>query len=411
MISKCYIHLNDYKNSIIDIENALSLYYEFSGNFRSNHSKKYNPKVMLFIETNIFQNILFTYSIICKTFKKAIASNYIILRIFETSPFILSNIHFNAGTDLLNFFEKNKSKLNILDKNFYKNTNLIMEYEKLRKLFAKNISRLYFKNSNKITNNNNSSKNQSIIEINIDKSKFSSNKKSDFVTSRMSSLYFNKNNRNMYKNITLCFSDIIYEKINIEELKYVIIEFLKKYFINDENDKYSFIQFAYNGKKTLFLQPCSLNEFCSKFKKTKIKFENTNLMSKDNEINTSKLFMGLYDLLISIINNYQNNEINDNIIMIFMHSEDIRFSSIEDCINIVDKLNKNNISIYFFCFDKKISGQKINNIQSFLNGLIEGYFFQIKNFKQIEELFVYLSNNRHQSNFFKFDYECFEHIL
>ena len=368
---------------------------------------------MLFVETNIFQNILFTFSIIYNTFKKPCASYYIILRIFETSPFIFNNIHYNAALNLLNFLDKNKSKLNIYDKNFYKKPNLLREYEKIKKRFGKIISRLYFKNPNKLIESkiNNSSKNQNIIEINFEKSKLSSNKKTDFLTSKMSSFYHNKNIK-MSKNITIIFSDKIYDKINIGEFKYIMIKHLKKYFIQNEDDKFSFIEFTSNGKKTLFLQPCSLNEFCSKFKKVKNNIENTNLLPKRDEINTSTLFMGLYDILISVINNYcKTLELNDNIIMLFMNSKDIRFSSINDCINIVDELNKNNTSVYFFSFDKIINSQKINNIQSFLDGLIEGYFFQIKNFQQIKEFFVNLSNNRHQSNFFKFDYENFEYFL
>ena len=121
--------------------------------------------------------------------------------------------------------------------------------------------------------------------------------------------------------------------------------------------------------------------------------------------------MGLYDLFDLAIRNCQNNELSDNIIMLFIASEDIRFSSIVDCMNIVEELNKNNVSVYFFCFDEIIDENKINNIQSFLNGLIEGYFFQIKNYQQIKEVFINLSNMNYQSNFFKFDYYCFDNYL
>ena len=121
--------------------------------------------------------------------------------------------------------------------------------------------------------------------------------------------------------------------------------------------------------------------------------------------------MGLYDLFDLAIRNCQNNELSDNIIMLFIASEDIRFSSIVDCMNIVEELNKNNVSVYFFCFDEIIDENKINNIQSFLNGLIDGYFFQIKNYQQIKEVFINLSNMNSQSNFFKFDYYCFDNYL
>ena len=197
----------------------------------------------------------------------------------------------------------------------------------------------------------------------------------------------------------------------MQKFKYVIIKYLTKYFTEDEYDKFSFFQFGANGNKTLSLKPCSLKEFCSKFSKTKNNVETANTVSKKIKLEISPLFMGLYDILNSIIKNYQTSGLSDNIIMVFMNSEDIRFSSIDDCINIVDELNKNNTSLYFFCFEEIIDEQKINNIQSFLNGLNEGNFFKIKKYQQIKEIFINISNNKHQSNFFKFDYDCYEHYL
>jgi len=64
MISKCYVHLNDYKNAIANINEALSLYFEFSQTFKDFHSKIYNPKVMLFVESNILLNIKKTFTLI-----------------------------------------------------------------------------------------------------------------------------------------------------------------------------------------------------------------------------------------------------------------------------------------------------------------------------------------------------------
>ena len=52
MISKYYIQLNDYPNSINNINEALSLFFEFSKSFKDYHSKNYNPKIMLFIENS-----------------------------------------------------------------------------------------------------------------------------------------------------------------------------------------------------------------------------------------------------------------------------------------------------------------------------------------------------------------------
>ena len=406
MISKCYINLKDYKNAIFNIEQALTIFFDFSKNFNENRSKRYNPKVMLFVETNIFQYILFTFSILCNSFKKPFASNYIILKIFDTSPFILNNIHYNGSINITNFFEKYKSQINSFIKNLKKKPYLLKEYENIKNHFTKITSRLYLKNIDKIMErkNNNNDKNQTINES-ITKSKFSSNMKTDLITSKMSSRYYNKY-RNIHKNITLCLSEKIFNQINIQEFKDIIINYLKKYFIQNDNDLFSFFQFGSNGKKTILIPPCSLNEFCTKLYKIKNNIENINT-SKTN----SNLFMGLYDILFSIIQNYQTSKSKDNIIMLFMNSEDIRFSCKADCINIVEELNKNNNSVYFFCFDKIIDNQKINNIQSFLNGLIEGYFFEIKDYQQIKEIFANISDNKKQSSFFKFDYQGFDNYL
>ena len=414
MISKCYLQLNDYKNSIININNALSLYFNFSQTFIVSHSKYYNPRIMLFVETNIFHYILYNFSIICSTFNKPCASNFFILKIFEISPFILNNVHYQAGINLLNFFEKNKTKMNKYENKFYKDLIWIKEYEKIKKKFQKIVSRLLIKNINekkikkinyKITDSkrtNNSTNKQTNVESILDKSKNSTNIKSDLFTSK----YSNYNNRIMYKDITICLSEKILGKINGPQFKDVLINYLIKYFIYDENDQFSFIQFSTNGKKSLFFQHCPLNEFIIKLHKSKYVFTSSNDIS-----NKSDVFMGLYDIFDSVIKNIQTLELNDNIIILFISSEDIRFSNIADCMYIVEQLNKKNISVYFICFDDIIEVSKINNIQSFLNGLIEGYFFQIKNNEQIKEIFVNISNIKYQSNFFKFDYESFDHNL
>ena len=411
MISKSYLYLNDYKNSISSIIEALSLYFNFSKTFNNYHAKLYNPKIMLFVETNIFNQILFTLCRIFIAFNKPCASNYIILKIFETSPFILNSIHYNASLYLNYFFEKNKNKMNRFYKNFNKNTHLVKGFEKTKKLFAKFVSRLNYKelisyNITKTTGSKFSSINrkQSLIESNKASSKY---KKPDYANSKMSSTYNNRN-KTMNKNITICISEKILEKINGQEFNDILINYLQKYFTKDESDKFSFIQFAENGKKTLIFQPRPLNDFISKLHKTKYKVEINNDISNQKK---SNIFIGLHELLDSIIKNYQPNELDDNIIMLFIKSEDIRFSSRSECLNIVEELNKNISSVYFFCFDEVIERKKINNIQSFLNGLVEGYFFQVKNIEQIKEVFVYLSNNKYQSNILKFNYQCFDHCL
>ena len=418
MISKCYLQLNDYKNSIESINEALSLYFEFSQTFKEYHSKNYNPKVMLFVESNIFHYILFTFSRICVTFNKPCASNWIILKIFETSPFLFSNIHFHAGLSLHNFFEKNKTKMNKYDQNFYKKAKTLKEFDKIKKYYAKIVSRIYNKNSSKVnkrTNTENigeslytsSNRSPTVTESVADKSRYSSNFKKDMATSRVSSAFHAKNKK-LYKNVTFCMSEKILEKVNGQEFKDVLIKYIQKYFVINDNDKFSFVQFSDNGKKTVFLKPELLNNFLLKFQKTKGTFEVTESFSTSI---TSTLFIELYNILDSIIKSYTQPEESDNIILIFMDTEDIRFSSVDDCLNIVEDLNKKNVSVYFFTYDENIKEEKVNNIQSFLNGLIEGNFYCIKNYQQIKQIFINISTIKNQSNFFSFDYDIFETAL
>ena len=417
MISKCYIQLNDYKNAIISINEALSLFFKFSKTFKDYHSKNYNPKVMLFVESNIFHYILFTMSRLCNTFNKPCVSNWIILKIFETSPFIFNNIHYHSCVNLINFFDRNKTKMNKYEPNFYKNANLMKEFDKIKKSLIKINSRLYIKNSNnkdkrtntkKIGDNDYSTSNKTptISESITDRSKISSNLKKENITSKISQAFMNKN-RKLNKILTLCLSEKILEKLNGQEFKDVLIKYFQKYFISNENDKFSFIQFANNGKKTVSIKLEPLNNFLLKFQKTKGSFELTDSFKPNKEF----IFMELYNILDSIIKNYPQTEETDNIIMLFIDSEDIRFTTVVDCLNIVDDLNKKNASVYFLSFEPEIKEEKVNNIQSFLNGLIEGYFFHIKNYQQLKQIFINISTIKYQTNFFGYDFQIFDHTL
>ena len=404
MISKCYLNLNDYKNSIININEALSLYFTFS-KFFNKYNSKYNPKVMLFVEINIYQHILLTISNICMKFNKPYASYYIIFQIFNISPFIISNVQYQAGINLMNYLDKNKNRIKKLDSNFSENIGLMIEYKKIQKYLPKIISRLYIKNFNnenkkgikegytidKKTKNQTNNKN--IISY-----KYSSN----LNASKYKSINTVKN-KYLKKNITICLCENVLEKIKWEEFKDVLIKYLKKYFSKNEDDEFGFVQFGINGLKTKIFLSQTLDQFISKLIKVKNNIILTNNKSQD--------FIGLFEIFESIINNYKKTEERDNIIMILINANDIRFSSISDCINNVEALNENNTSIFFLCYDKIIEEDKINNIQSFLNGLIEGYFFHIHNYQQLKEIFVNLSITKHQTNFFKFDFGCFDHNL
>ena len=324
MISKCYMQLNDYKNAMININKSLTLYFKFSKTFQDYHRKYYNPKVMLFIESNIFHYILFTISKICNTFNKPCESNWIILKIFESSPFFLSNIHYQACISLFHFLDRNKTKMNKYEPNFYKNAIIMKEGEKLRKYYIKIISRLYTKNSTNKNERektkklgdsmyNTSNKTTTVIESVAKKSKLSSHLKKEMATSKISSAFHDKA-RKLNKNITICLSEKILEKINGQELKDVLIKYFKKYFLMNENDKFSFVQFAKNGKKTVLIKLESLNIFLWKFQKTKGIFE----IRDSYKSNKDLIFEKLYNIMDSIIKNYPQTEEADNIIIFFI---------------------------------------------------------------------------------------------
>ena len=197
------------------------------------------------------------------------------------------------------------------------------------------------------------------------------------------------------------------EKIKGQEFKDVLIKYFQKYFIPNETDKFSFIQFTFNGKKNVSINQESLNNFLLKLQKSKGAFESMELLKPNKEM----IFMELYNILNSIIKSFPQTEETDNIIMMFIDSDDIRFSTVLDCLNIVDDLNKKNVSLYFLSFEENIEEEKVNNIQSFLNGLIEGYFFNIKNYQQLKQIFINISSIKYQSNFFGFDYNIFDNDI
>ena len=424
MISKCYMNLNDYKNSIISINEALNLYFELSKSFKDNHSKNYNPKVMMFVENNIYQYILFNIERICYMFNKPFACYWIGFKIFETSPFLISNIHSQSATFILNYFEKNKLKIiNKLDsKNINNNSNILLsqEYEKIKKYYGKIIPRVNIKNAN---NKTKFLSNDKIVEdisystsypnktdSKTEKSNISATPRKDVVTGK--STFLTTKNKNLSKIITLCLSEKILNKVNGLELKDVIIKYFQKYFIMNDKDKFSFVQFSNNGKKTVYINTENLEDFIQNIQKTNNAFEaiDSYITKKSN---SNMAFTELFNIFHSIIKNYSSKEdsLTDNIIIMFINSDDIRFTSINECLNIVNELNKKNTSVFILSYDKVINKDKINNIHSFLNGLFEGYFFQIKNFQQIKQIFINISTKKYQSNFFGYDFNSIDNEL
>ena len=416
MISQCYMQLGEYKDSLNNINEALSLYFELSKSFKEYHSKNYNPKIMIFIENNIFHYILFTMEKICFTFNRPNACNWIILKIFETSPFLLGNVHYESALFIQSYLEKKSKFATKVDTKFLKSNILSKEYDKSKRYFRKIVSRINIKNLNinkksyinekLLSETNHSTSYKTKSEVKTEKSLFSSTFRRDFQTGKVSSSFHFKNKR-LNKIITLCLSEKILKKVNGLELKDVIIKYFQKYFAMNDNDKFSFIQFANNGKKTVYFKMEQLDYFLLKIQKTKNTFELT-----DSYVTNSNLpFMELFNIFDSIIKNYPSPDDTDNIIIMFINSDDIRFTSMNECINIVEELNKKNTSVFLLSYDEEIKKEKINNIHSFLNGLFEGYFFQIKNYQQIKQIFINISTIKYQSNFFGYDFDSLDHTL
>ena len=256
---------------------------------------------MLFVENNIFHYILFIIERICYSFNKPFASNWIILKIFETSPFLIGNVHNHSAIFIQNYLERNKLKLNKADSKFLTNSILLNEYEKTKRYFSKivprmNIKKINIKNikNNKMIGDSNYSTSYQIkTDSKTEKSIFSSTFKREMFTSKISTALQNKN-KNLNKIITLCLSEKILEKTNGLELKDVIIKYFQKYFIMNENDKFSFIQFANNGKKTVYFKMEQLDYFLLKIQKTKNAFE----LADSFMTNSNLPFMESYNIFI-----------------------------------------------------------------------------------------------------------------
>ena len=199
--------------------------------------------------------------------------------------------------------------------------------------------------------------------------------------------------------------------INGEELKDVIIKLFQKCFSNNsDEDKFSFIQFSYNGKKTISIKYESLDIFLQKLESNKNAFQiNENYNKSSSELP----FMEFSNLFFSIIKSQKRNyyDKNDNIIIIFINNEDIRFNGKKECVDTINELNNNNYTLIIFTYDTMISSEKIMSIHSFLCGLNDGHFFQIKNYQQIKQVLMNFSIKESQEKFINYDYEINDYML
>ena len=374
---------------------------------------------MLFVLNIIFQTLMYTLVQISYFTFKFHSCVYLIFKIFDTSPFVVKTIFYNCSYILQNIIGKTKLKKNAII------------YENTKKLYSKIFTRLYIRHYKDITELNK-------IKIKYDgligkrlssKFEFTSNNKislmdaseqkkssTKFITSTISIL----NNNTSYKLINICVSEKILFQTNGVVLKDVLIDCIEECFYdNNDNDKFSYVQFSPNGKKNIFIRPKTKEIFIQKLKIDKNEFnENNNFAYNSNNI-FNEFYNLLYDCIelgknnnddiISNLNRFSNND--DNVILMFINSEDIRFNEKEDCQRIVYELNKNNFSLYMISYEDYIEPEKIKNIKSFMTGLFDAHFFQIKNFQQIKQIFMSFATKKSEEDIIDYNYENIDFFL
>ena len=114
MISKCFIELNNYKESMININEALLLFSDLQKSFKD--KPYFNPKIMMFTENYIFQSIMLTLAQTTYNFNKYPQSCWILMKMIETSPFIFNMIHLQSCFLLCNCLSQIEALNNIKKK-------------------------------------------------------------------------------------------------------------------------------------------------------------------------------------------------------------------------------------------------------------------------------------------------------
>ena len=406
MIAQCYIKMKIYKEAMNNLNEALILYLELQKTFKDEENVLFCPRVMLYIETIIFQTIMFNIVQAARISSKENACGWLILKIFETSPFIFPNMHLELS-NIMQGCLKNPDKNN-------------RNKEKYKKIFSKVSARLMVrkskskKNNDSLLNDTKTNNNSSVAGSNPSSSikgypnhLRGSSRSIDYTTIKGLSTYVTHKKEIFFKNkvIIFCLSEKVVPKINGMEIKDVLIKFFQKCFINNDNDKFGFIQFSNNGKKTITIKPQKLDSFLQKLESNKNAFQ----FSEGINYKKDAYFTEFYNLFDSIIK--QQTEKSDYIIIMFINAEDIRFTSIKECVEIVNSLNDNNYSVILLSNDKEINKEKILSINSFIYGLYDGHFIQINNYQRIKQIFISIATNSKNDKFANYDYEFLENIL
>ena len=405
MISKCYLEIKRYKESMENINEALFLFSDIQKAFKD--KPYFIPKIMIFIENYIFQYIMLTMAQTTFNFNKYSQSCWILMKMIESCPFVFDNIHFQTCYLLSNCFNKfgigNNLPLRQIDK--YKN--------KVNKILSRISVGLFNKEKNLIINTNSSIATMNNINSSISKRKLtrSINKFTNKISISASSLvYIGK--RKINKNITLCISEKVLEETNGDVLKNVILKFFKKCFSNgNEEDKFAFIQFSRNGKKTTSIKPSSLKIFLQNLEISKVAFKVCGLFVTNNP---RIQFVELSNLFMDVIKsdkqtNYE--DMNDNIIILFINTSDIRFNNHKECVDTINELNNNNYTVIIFTYDFEIDEEKINGIYSFINGLNDGHFFRVINYQQIKQVLMNFASNYSQEKFSNYNFKISDFML
>lgn len=395
-----------YKEAMNNLNEALILYLELQKTFKDEENVLFCPRVMLYIETIIFQTIMFNIVQAARISSKENACGWLILKIFETSPFIFPNMHLELS-NIMQGCLKNPDKNN-------------RNKEKYKKIFSKVSARLMVrkskskKNNDSLLNDTKTNNNSSVAGSNPSSSikgypnhLRGSSRSIDYTTIKGLSTYVTHKKEIFFKNkvIIFCLSEKVVPKINGMEIKDVLIKFFQKCFINNDNDKFGFIQFSNNGKKTITIKPQKLDSFLQKLESNKNAFQ----FSEGINYKKDAYFTEFYNLFDSIIK--QQTEKSDYIIIMFINAEDIRFTSIKECVEIVNSLNDNNYSVILLSNDKEINKEKILSINSFIYGLYDGHFIQINNYQRIKQIFISIATNSKNDKFANYDYEFLENIL
>ena len=426
MISKCYIELKNYKESMINLNEALLLYTDLQKTFKD--KPYFNPKIMLFAENYIFQNIMLSFAQVTFSFNKYPQSCWILMKMIETSPFIFNNIHYQSCfllSSCLNQIENSFSFSRQVDK-YKKRMNKIFSRINIRLINKEKFAYKESRNNTSINYMSNPSATNTQTQLNamsisVDNCGNSSNLKKlnrlnnkELYTNKISISIssFNQFARNRVKYITLCMSEKLLQEINAIELKDVIIKFFKKCFSNGiEDDKFGYIQFSLNGKKTISIKSDSLDIFLQKLETNKMAFKINEAFNKNNnEIQ----FMEFSNLFLSIIKSHKQanfEDRGDQIIIIFINTSDIRFNGRKECVDTINELNNNNYTVIIFTYDIEIDADKIMGIYNFVYGLNDGHFFQVKNYQQIKQVLMNFGVKDSQEKFKNYNYEITDFML